>query len=68
MWIARLKLQNNLVELSVAEQIGLLIVEVINVIAETLNCDTMTQTEQVITNDKQIKAVKVAFDNLAIPA
>ena len=68
MWIARLKLQNNSVELSVAEHIGLLIVEVINVIAETLNCDTMTQTEQVITNDKQIKAVKVAFDNLAIPA
>jgi predicted small secreted protein len=44
--------------------IWLLIVEVINVIAEVLNCDAMVLTEQVISNDKQIKAVKQAFDRL----
>ena len=52
------------VELSVAEKIWLLIVEVINVIAEILNCDVMILTEQIISNDKQIKAVKQAFDRL----
>ena len=58
----------NSVELSVAERIWLLIVEVINVIAEVLNCDTITLTEQVISNDKKIKAVKEAFDKLAVTA
>ena len=62
------EITKNSVELSVAERIWQLIVEVINVIAETLNCDTMALTEQVISNDKQIKAVKLAFDKLAIPA
>lgn len=56
------------VELSVAEKIWLLIVEVINVIAEALNSDAMALTEQVISNDKQIKAVKMAFDKLAVAA
>ena len=59
------EITKNSVELSVAERIWLLIVEVINVIAEALNCDTMALTEQVISNDKQIKAVKLAFDKLA---
>ena len=63
-----LKLQRTLVELSVAEKIWLLIVEVISVIAEALNCDAMALTEQVISNDKQIKAVKMAFDKLAVAA
>ena len=45
------------VELSVAEKIWLLIIEVINVIAEVLNCDIM-----------QIRAVKLAFDKLAVDA
>lgn len=62
------EITKNSIELSVAERIWLLIVEVINVIAEVLNCDTMTLTEQVISNDKQIKAVKEAFDKLAIAA
>lgn len=42
--------------------------EVINVIAEVLNCDAMTLTEQVISNDKQIKAVKTVFDKLSVAA
>ena len=62
------EITKNSVELSVAERIWLLIVEVINVIAEVLNCDTITLTEQVISNDKQIKAVKEAFDKLAVTA
>jgi len=56
------------VELSVAERIWLLIVEVINVIAEALNCDAIALTEQVISDDKQIKAVKLAFDKIALAA
>ena len=60
--------QRNSAELSVTEKIWLLIVEVVNVIAEALNCDTMALTEQVISNDKQIKAVKMAFDKLATAA
>lgn len=46
----------NSVEFSVAERIWLLIVEVINVIVEVLNCDAMVLTEQIISNDKQIKS------------
>ena len=57
------EITRNSVELSVAERIWLLIVEVINVIAETLKCDTMVFTEQVISNDKQIKAVKQDLTN-----
>ena len=60
------EITKNSVELSVAERIWLLIVEVINVIAEALNCYTMALTEQVISNDKQIKAVKMAFDKIAV--
>ena len=56
------------VELSVAERIWLLIVEVINVIAEALNCDAIALTEQVISDDKQIKAVKLAFDKIVLAA
>ena len=62
------EISKNSVELSVAEKIWLLIVEVINVIAEVLNCDAMVLTEQVISNDKQIKAVKQAFDRLTLVA
>ena len=62
------EITKNSAELSVAEKIWLLIVEVVNVIAEALNCDTMALTEQVISNDKQIKAVKMAFDKLATAA
>ena len=62
------EISKNSVELSVAEKIWLLIVEVINVIAEVLNCDAMVLTEQVISNDKQIKAVKQAFDRLTLGA
>lgn len=62
------EITKNSVELSVAEKIWLLIVEVINVIAEAFNCDAMALTEQIISNDKQIKAVKEAFDKLAVVA
>ena len=62
------EITKNSVELSVAEKIWLLIVEVINVIAEAFNCDAMALTEQIISNDKQIKAVKEAFDKLAVAA
>ena len=57
------EITRNSVELSVVERIWLLIVEVINVIAETLKCDTMVFTGQVISNDKQIKAVKQDLTN-----
>ena len=62
------EITKNTVELSVAERIWLLIVDVINVIAEALNCDAMTLTEQIISNDKQIKAVKQAFDKITLVA
>ena len=62
------EISKNSVELSVAERICRLIVDVINVIAEVLNCDAITLTEQVISNDKQIKAVKKAFDKLSVVA
>ena len=62
------EISKNSVELSVAERIWLLIVEVISVIAEVLNCDPMVLTEQIISNDKQIKAVKQAFDRLILAA
>lgn len=62
------EITKNSVELSVAERIWLLIVEVINVIAEALNCDTMVLTEQIISNDKQIKALKQAFEKLVTAA
>lgn len=62
------EITKNSVEFSVVERIWLLIVEFINVIAEILNCDTMTLTEQIISNDKQIKAVKQTFNKLATVA
>lgn len=62
------EITKNTVELSVAEKIWLLIVEVIDVIAEVLNCDAMALTEQVISNDKQIRAVKQAFDKITLVA
>ncbi len=52
-------------ELSVAEKLWLMIIEVIGVIAEALNCDADSLMEQAINNDEQIKAVKRAFDRLA---
>ena len=60
---ARIKQEG--VELSVAERIWLLIVEVINVIAEIFNFDVMTLTKQILSNDKQIRELKQAFDKLA---
>ena len=52
------------VELSVAQRIWGLIVEVINVIAEFMACDPFELIENVINNNNQIKAVKQAFDRL----
>jgi len=51
-------------ELSVAERIWGLIVEVINVIAEFTSCDPLELIEKVITDNEQINAVKQAFDKL----
>ena len=52
------------VELSVAQRIWGLIVEVINVIAEFIACNPFELIENVINNNNQIKAVKQAFDRL----
>ena len=52
------------VELTVVQRIWGLIIEVINVIAEFLSCDPFELTENVINNNHQIKAVKMAFDRL----
>lgn len=38
--------------------------EVINIIAEFISCDPFELTENVINNNHQIKAVKMAFDRL----
>ena len=52
------------IELTVVQRIWGLIIEVINVIAEFLSCDPFELTENVINNNHQIKAVKMAFDRL----
>lgn len=52
------------VELSVAQRIWGLIVEVINVIAGFISCDPFELIENVINKNEQIKAVKQAFDRL----
>ena len=54
------------VELSVAQRIWGLIVEVINVIAGFIACDPFVLIENVINDNNQIKAVKQAFDRLAL--
>ena len=51
-----------IVELSVAQRIWGLIVEVINVIAEFVSCDQFELIQNVIHKNNQIKAVKEAFD------
>ena len=43
-----------------------LLIEVMNVIAEFISCDPFELTENVINNNHQIKAVKMAFDRLDI--
>ena len=55
-------------ELTVIQRIWGLIMEVINVIAEFLSCDPFELTENVINNNHQIKAVKMAFDQLDLAA
>lgn len=60
------KVTGDTVELSVAQRIWGLIVEVINVIAEYLSCDPFILIENVINNNKQINAVKQAFDRLSL--
>ena len=52
------------IELTVVQRIWGLIIEVINVIAEFISCDPFELTENVINNNHQIKAVKMAFDRL----
>lgn len=61
------KLTGETVELTVIQRIWGLIIEVINVIAEFLS-DSFELTENVINNNHQIKAVKVAFDRLDLAA
>ena len=57
------KLTGETVELTVIQRIWGLIIEVINVIAEFLS-----DSFEVINNNHQIKAVKVAFDRLDLAA
>ena len=56
------------VELTVVQRIWGLIMKVINVIAEFISCDPFELTENVINNNHQIKAVKMAFDRLDLAA
>ena len=58
------ELTGETVELSVAQRIWGLIVEVINVIAEFVSCDPFELIQNVINKNNQIKAVKEAFDRL----
>ena len=58
------ELTGETVELSVAQRIWGLIVEVINVIAEFISCDPFELIQNVINKNNQIKAVKEAFDRL----
>ena len=48
----------------VIQRIWGLIIELINVIAEFISCNPFELTENVINNNHQIKAVKMAFDRL----
>ena len=58
------ELTGETVELTVVQRIWGLIIEVINVIAEFISCDPFELTENVINNNHQIKAVKMAFDRI----
>ena len=58
------ELTGETVELSVAQRIWGLIVEVINVIAEFISCDPFELIQNVINKNNQIKAVKESFDRL----
>lgn len=58
------ELTGETLELTVVQRIWGLIIEVINVIAEFFSCDPFELTENVINNNHQIKAVKLAFDRL----
>jgi hypothetical protein len=58
------ELTGETLELTVIQRIWGLIMEVINVIAEFISCDPFELTENVINNNRQIKAVKWAFDRL----
>ena len=53
-------------ELTVVQRIWGLIIEVINVIAEFLSCDSFELTENVINNNHKIKAVKMALDRIEL--
>ena len=56
------ELTGQTLELTVVQRIWGLIMEVICVIAEFISCDPFELTENVINNNQQIKAVKMAFD------
>lgn len=56
------ELTGETLELTVIQRIRGLIMEVINVIAEFISCAPFELTENVINNNHQIKAVKMAFD------
>ena len=56
------ELTGETVELTVIQRIWGLIIKVINVIAEFISCNPFELTENVINNNHQIKAVKMAFD------
>ena len=56
------ELTGQTLELTVVQRLWGLIMEVICVIAEFISCDPFELTENVINNNQQIKAVKMAFD------
>jgi len=62
------ELTGETVELTVVQRIWGLIMKVINVIAEFLSCEPFELTENVINNNHQIKAVKMAIDRLDLAA
>lgn len=62
------ELTGETVELTVIQRIWGLIIKVINVIAEFISCDPFELTENVINNNHQIKAEKMAFDRLDLAA
>ena len=62
------ELTGETVELTVIQRIWGLFIKVINVIAEFISCDPFELTENVINNNHQIKAVKMAFDRLDLAA
>lgn len=55
-------------ELTVAQKIWNLIMDVISIIAEAIECDTFCLIETVITNNEKVKQLKLAADKMLLAA